>query len=1260
MTYTSVLQYTEESVRQCKDLASFLKKRAQVEMEYAKGLFKLSQSFQRATASNASKSSIAEGPTLFRGGSSNSPSGAVDEAIRQQLVKTSVWQVFYDYVDQTTKIAESHRNLALSMQNNVLDPFTLLIKDMDVVRKMQVERGAEYLKNLQDAYASLKKAKEEYDVLQNQAIENQNNHMKARVHVGAKERELDKLANRAAAAADKAEAANEALQVCGEICKNAQEQYYGQLLPVLYDEIRTKELERSASVKKVLVDSMYLEKTYGDTRMLAVETVTERLQQIDLEEDIEEFVDTHMVDEPGKKGHNVSVSMLLNPVKAGRMLLKRGDFIAGWKSRYFVLMEEEQELYCFDNEAALKPREVISLKHSAVHRLDDSYFNRPHCFQVINVSSKGRQTYNLIAESANEKEDWIIALGKFAFCCVRGMMARDKRLIPSTPLMASDEEGYLTVRSFQLSVLEAKELPSTPGLGGLNPYCIVLFDDVKQARTTTKSGDTPFWGDEYEFEDICSHFTRLRIVIFNHSRLQRDGDLGYISINLNAAKPGTRVEQWYPIKQLPRPNVEDGAWRGSIRVGFCLNVQELLPASQYHRFIEHVTEPSLTCIRILGSVCGMQREVVAKVFMNILKTRGEEMQGLKTLLDGEIQSTENPNIIFRGNTIATKAVDQYMKMVGMEYLSDTIGLLVRQVYASKESCEVDPTRVEQPELLSRNWKRLRTVVGGFWDSISGSVRKCPRELVEIFAHIRQSTTQKWNSDESRDNGQQPVHYAAISGFIFLRFFCPAILNPKLFGLIPDFPDATTARTFTLIAKILQNLANLSDFGSKEPYMAECNSFIEANIDAMKSFIDAIATIPGNGALRSPSSKRPARVARRDAEHLYQFFMQNLDALVDHPSAQMCAIVDDTVRELRVLENGHSEFVVASVASSQSSLNSTAEAFAVLRGEEGRGLIPNITVNQARDGLAGGDTSGSVRIVAERPPQIDLPMFPGVENGPRGTPRTEPSGSFDDLQTILHSLGEEGMNYYGSLFANDEDLVNGHVDIGLRSPPSPNSMPVPPPRHGSRSTEGSTPKSERTDYFGDPPSPRTHTRKKSGGGRSFIKTLMGVGSSNNTSNNHNTNINNNNNGSTDSASTTGRRRFRSSSSLNSSNSSDTSWPSSRRGSEDPLSSADPPPPHPLSRSTGPSFSSLLQPDAARRPPALPTPPARVRGPRPSEESLSNRSVSSQHSLKSLPNPDDYGDPNPSPSSTEEEQQGRSRSISMGSKMKNRWSVMWKSG
>ena len=57
------------------------------------------------------------------------------------------------------------------------------------------------------------------------------------------------------------------------------------------------------------------------------------------------------------------------------------------------------------------------------------------------------------------------------------------------------------------------------------------------------------------------------------------------------------------------------------------------------------------------------------------------------------------------------------------------------------------------------------------------------------------------------------------------------------------PTQTASRAFTLVAKVVQNLANLVEFGDKEPFMKDVNPFILANIDRMKGYIDAVAVAP---------------------------------------------------------------------------------------------------------------------------------------------------------------------------------------------------------------------------------------------------------------------------------------------------------------------------------------------------------------------------------------------------------------------------------
>ena len=60
------------------------------------------------------------------------------------------------------------------------------------------------------------------------------------------------------------------------------------------------------------------------------------------------------------------------------------------------------------------------------------------------------------------------------------------------------------------------------------------------------------------------------------------------------------------------------------------------------------------------------------------------------------------------------------------------------------------------------------------------------------------------------------------------------------NLPSEYPDEKMARKLTLVAKVIQNLANFARFGVKEEYMCFMNDFVEKEIKNMKQFIDTIS------------------------------------------------------------------------------------------------------------------------------------------------------------------------------------------------------------------------------------------------------------------------------------------------------------------------------------------------------------------------------------------------------------------------------------
>jgi hypothetical protein len=111
------------------------------------------------------------------------------------------------------------------------------------------------------------------------------------------------------------------------------------------------------------------------------------------------------------------------------------------------------------------------------------------------------------------------------------------------------------------------------------------------------------------------------------------------------------------------------------------------------------------------------------------------------------------------------------------------------------------------------------------------------DLRLIFSRIQAAVISRYDQVEDHKN----TRYTCISAFIFLRFFVPAVLNPRLFSLVSNTPDPNSQRTLTLVAKSLQGLANFSSFGQKEPWMQPMNAFVSDCSEGLVDFLEYVST-----------------------------------------------------------------------------------------------------------------------------------------------------------------------------------------------------------------------------------------------------------------------------------------------------------------------------------------------------------------------------------------------------------------------------------
>ncbi|XP_048246876.1 ras GTPase-activating protein 3-like isoform X3 [Haliotis rufescens] len=412
--------------------------------------------------------------------------------------------------------------------------------------------------------------------------------------------------------------------------------------------------------------------------------------------------------------------------------------------------------------------------------------------------------------------------------------------------------------------------------GACNPYVVVTLNPksrhkeirrtVVKKKTICPHYDETFFFDLenkgqnhdrklYCFEDAFSG--DLSISVWHDDSLVsrevlgnifRGSFLGEVKIPLHGLDTNFPHSAWYSL-QARESLRQTSANLGSLRLNISYTADYVFLSHYYNdlrSLLLHsidVQPISCTSVYLLGEVVEHRQDAAQPLVRMFLK-HGKIVPLVSALAKWEIEKTTDANTFFRGNTLVTKLIDELMKLVGLPYLHDTLKTIIDKIFEERKLCEVDPGRMKEGASLEESMGNLKEYVVSIVEAITGSALVCPTIMREVFHAVKEAAMMHYD-------GSPTIKYRVVSSFVFLRFFAPAILGPKLFDLRTDTADMLVHRTLTLVSKVIQGLVNLISsnsvpFNLKEEYMVpvfDCLSE-DTHMDAVRMFLDIVSSRTG--------------------------------------------------------------------------------------------------------------------------------------------------------------------------------------------------------------------------------------------------------------------------------------------------------------------------------------------------------------------------------------------------------------------------------
>lgn len=232
----------------------------------------------------------------------------------------------------------------------------------------------------------------------------------------------------------------------------------------------------------------------------------------------------------------------------------------------------------------------------------------------------------------------------------------------------------------------------------------------------------------------------------------------------------------------------------------------------------------------IGKACPIgEAAAMTSTILTIANSYNQCAPLVSFLLKEEIDSGTSYTDILRRNSFASRSLSAFGRIKGSEYLVEILRPVLTEVKDFDGELEVEKIDLDDPE-ADTNLDNFFYCLTKLVDAIANSVDKAPKEFKLVCQTISEAVDKKFPNYRS----------IAVGSFVFLRFFCPAIVSPESEKIV-EVPTRQIQRRFLLLAKVLQNIANGSLATLKWSVLKKRETQINKLNDKIMNFMDQIST-----------------------------------------------------------------------------------------------------------------------------------------------------------------------------------------------------------------------------------------------------------------------------------------------------------------------------------------------------------------------------------------------------------------------------------